>query len=193
MDYLGVYVPYNKAVDIFKRILKSGISTRVQQKFVAEDAEDVLDYYEQKPAPAAADEAEILVVQADGKGVPIILEKSSAEPVRLGKGQKRGRKKEAIVTAVYTIAAHPRTPKDVVNSFFQQNQNQEKSKISPPKPQNKHIWATLDGKKTALARLGQQVEPRQGAHIQHKVALADGCEALQERIKEQFPRFYPHP
>ena len=189
MDYLGVYVPYNKAVDIFKRILKSGISTRVQQKFVAEDAEDVLDYYEQKPAPAAADEAEILVIQADGKGVPIILEKASPEPVRLGKGQKRGRKKEAIVTAVYTIAAHPRTPKDVVNSFFQQHQNEEKSKISPPKPQNKHIWATLDGKKTALARLGQQVEPRQGAHIQHKVALADGCEALQERIKERFPGF----
>ena len=189
LAYLGVYVPYNKAVDIFKRILKSGISTRVEQKFVAEDAEDVLDYYEQKPAPAAADEAEILVIQADGKGIPIILEQSSPEPVRLGKGQKRGRKKEAIVTTVYTIAAHLRTPEDVINSFFQQNQNDEKSKIALPKPQNKHIWATLDGKKTALARLGQQVESRQGPHIQHKVALADGCEALQERIKEQFPEF----
>jgi len=189
LDYLGVYVPYNKAVDIFKRILKAGISTRVQQKFVADDAEYVLDYYEQKPAPTATDEAEILVVQADGKGVPIILEKSSPDPVRLGKGQKRGVKKEAIVTAVYTIAANLRTPEDVVNSFFQQNQDTKKSKISPPKPQNKHIWATLDGKETALARLGQQVEPRQGSHIQHRVALADGCEALQERIKEQFPDF----
>ncbi|MCP4937308.1 MAG: hypothetical protein GY927_24645, partial [bacterium] len=106
-------------------------------------------------------------------------------PVRLGKGQKRGRKKEAIVTTVYTIAMNPRTPKDVVNSFFQQNKEDKKSKISLPKPQNKHIWATLDGKETALARLGQQVEPRQGSHIRHKVALADGCEALQERIKEQ--------
>ena len=189
LDYLGVYVPYNKAVDIFKRILKAGISTRVQQKFVTDDAEDVLAYYEQKPAPTAADEAEILVVQADGKGVPIIMEKSSPDPVRLGKGQKRGRKKEAIVTAVYTIAANPRTPEDVVNSFFQQNKGDKKGKISPPKPQNKHIWATLEGKETALARLGQQVEPRQGSHIRHQVALADGCEALQERIKEQFSDF----
>ncbi len=189
LEYLGVYTSYHKAVDIFKRILKSSISTRVQQKLVANDAEAVLDYYEQKPAPTAADEAEILVVQADGKGVPIILEKSSSEPVRLGKGQKRGRKKEAIVTAVYTIATNARTPEDVVNRFFQQNKDDKKSKISPPKPQNKHIWATLDGKETALARLGQQVEPRQGWHIQHKVALADGCPALQERIKEQFPHF----
>ena len=189
LAYLGVYVPYNKAVEIFKRILKPSLSTRVEQKFVTEDAEDVLAYYEQKPAPTAATEAEILVAQADGKGVPIILEKSSPAPVRLGKGQKRGRKKEAIVTTVYTIAAHPRTPEEVVNSFFQQNQDDKKSKISPPKPRNKHIWATLDGKETALARLGQQVALRQGAHIQHKVALADGCEALQERIKAQFPDF----
>lgn len=171
LDYLGVYVPYNKAVDIFKRILNLGVSTRVQKEFVADDAEYVLNYYAQKPAPTAKDESEILVVQADGKGIPIILEKLSSEPVRLGKGQKRGRKKEAIVTAVYTIAANPRTPEDVVDSFFQQNKDDKKSKIAPPKPKNKHIWATLDGKVTALARLGQQVEPRQGAHIQHKVAL----------------------
>jgi len=189
LEYLGVYIPYNKAVDIFKRILKLGVSTRVQQQFVATDADDVLAYYEQKPAPTATDEAEILVVQADGKGVPIIFEKSSPSPIRLGKGQKRGRKKEAIVTTVYTIATNPRTPEDVANSFFQQNEDDKKGKPSPPKPQNKHIWATLDGKETALARLGQQVEPRQGSHIQHKVALADGCEALQERIKEQFSDF----
>jgi hypothetical protein len=189
LEYLGVYAPYNKAVDIFKRILKLGVSTRVQQQFVAEDSEDILAYYEQKPAPTASDEAEILVVQADGKGVPIILEKSSSEPVRLGKGQKRGRKKEAIVTTVYTIAANPRTPQEVVNSFFRQNEDHKKSKSSPPKPQNKHIWATLDGKERALARLAQQVAPRQGSHIQHKVALADGCEALQERLKEKFPDF----
>ena len=189
LDYLAVYVSFNKAFDIFKRILKVSISTRVQTAFVTEDAEDVLNYYEQKPAPTASDEAEILVIQADGKGVPIILEKPSSDLVRLGKGQKRGRKKESIVTTVYTIAANPRTPEDVVNSFFQQHKEDKKSKTSPPKPQNKHIWATLDGKETALARLGQQVNPRQGSHIQHKVALADGCEALQERIKEQFPDF----
>ena len=189
MNYLAVYVPFNKAVAIFKRILNGSISTRVQKELIAEEAKDVLAYYEQKPAPAIADEAEILVIQADGKGVPIILEKSSPDPVRLGKGQKRGRKKEAIVTAVYTIAANPRTPQNVADSFFQQNQEDKKSQTAPPKPQNKHVWATLDGKKTALSRLGQQVSPRLGSHIQHKVALADGCESLQGWIKEQFPDF----
>lgn len=189
LEYLGVYVPYNKAVSIFKRILKSGVSTRVQQQFVSTDAADVLAYYEHKPPPEASSEAEILVIQADGKGVPIILEKADALPVRLGKGQKRGRKKEAIVTTTYTIAENRRTPEEVVNRFFRQYEDNNKGKSSPPKPRNKHIWATLDGKKTALVRLQQQVELRQGVHIQHKVALADGCEALQEQLKEQFPDF----
>jgi hypothetical protein len=64
------------------------------------------------------DEVEVLVIQADGKGVPLIVETPAAAKVRLGKGQKRGRKKEAIVTTVYTISARPRTPVEVVASYF---------------------------------------------------------------------------
>ncbi len=185
LEYLAVYVPFGKAVDIFKRLLKSSLSTRVEQALVAKDAEDVLSYYEQKPAPAAENEAEILVIQADGKGVPIIFEKPPADPLRLGKGQKRGRKKEAIVTTVYTIGRNPRTPQEVIESFFRE----KKSEVKPPQPQNKHIWATLEGKSVALARLKTAVTARQGPHIQHKVALADGCLALQARINEAFPDF----
>lgn len=189
LDYLAVYVPFNKAVDIVKRILQFGISTRVQQKLVSEDAADVLAYYEQKAPPTANEEAEILVIQSDGKGVPMILEKPSTEPLRLGKGQKRGRKKEAIVTAVYTIASKPRSPEEVLKSFFQEEKALGKDEKAPPKPQNKEIWATLDGKAVALARLGLRVAAREGAHIMDRVALADGCECLQDRIKETFPNF----
>jgi hypothetical protein len=47
----------------------------------------------------------------------------------------------------------------------------------------------LDGKDAALDRLMKQVTPRQGSHIQHRVALCDGCEALQSRIEARFPQF----
>jgi hypothetical protein len=59
----------------------------------------------------------------------------------------------------------------------------------PSKPQNKHLWATLDGKDVALRRLAEQVRPRLGSHIQHKIALCDGCKALQTRIAKYFPDF----
>jgi hypothetical protein len=106
----------------------------------------------------------------------------------LGKGQKRGRKKEAVVTTVYTIDPQPRTPQQVVDSFFQ-HQPPPSEKISRPHPQNKHIWATLDGKDAALERLATQVAAREGTHLQQRVALCDGCEALQTRLKDRFTGF----
>jgi hypothetical protein len=158
---------------------------------IAVDAEDVNAYYAQKPAPAASTEAEILVLQADGKGVPMILDQPVEDTVRLGKGEKRGHKKEAIVTTVYTIAPKQRTPEDVVASLFKQETLSlaEKKALQHIRPQNKHLWATLEGKDTALERLSEQVDRRKGTHIRHQVALCDGCEALQLRIARQFADF----
>jgi hypothetical protein len=190
-EYLGVYSVYHKTADILARLLGLSLSTRVVEQNIAEDATDVEAYYAQKPPPSAAHEAEILVIQADGKGVPMVLEAPAEPKVRLGKGHKRGHKKEAMVTTVYTIAAAPRTPQEVVASFFEQSQDKlsPKTTSSRPHPQNKHVWATLEGKDVALSRLAKQVAPRQGSHIQHKVALCDGCEALQSRLAIQFSDF----
>jgi len=190
-EYLGVYSVYHKTADILERLLGLSLSTRVVEENMAEDAVGVEAYYAQKSPPSPADEAEILVIQADGKGVPLILETPAEAKVRLGKGEKRGHKKEAVVTALYTISAAPRTPEQVVASFFDQNQAETAGRPATqrPSPRHKHIWATLEGKDAALSRLVQQAALRQGDHILHRVALCDGCEALQSRIATQFPDF----
>jgi len=190
-DYLGVYNVYHKTGDILVRLLGLTLSTGAIESNMADDAAEVENYYAQKPAPNSVEEAEILVIQADGKGVPMVLAQPLEAQVRLGKGQKRGRKKEAVVTTVYTIAPKRRTPQQVVASFFQQSPpDTAPKKSSPlPKPQHKHIWASLDGKDVALARLAQQVAARDGDHIQHRVALCDGYEPLQTRLTNQFPEF----
>lgn len=190
-EYLAVYHVYGgQNAGFLERLFGFSLSTRALQQNVAEDAESVEAYYAQKLPPCPESEAEILVIQADGKGVPMVLEEDEVAEaqMRLGKGQKHGHKKEAIVTTVYTIQAAPRTPTDVIASFFKENQP-EKSRKKDSKPQNKHIWATLDGKDMALSRLTKQVALREGAHILHRVALCDGCEALQSRIVLQFQDF----
>ena len=190
-EYLGVYSVYHKTTDILNRLLGLNLSTRVVEENIAEDAAAVESYYAQKSPPAPAAEAEVLVIQADGKGVPMILEAPAEPQTRLGKGEKRGHKKEAVVTTAYTIAAAPRTPQAVVDSFFDQNRDSATATADGPRPapQNKHVWATLDGKDAALARLAKQVALRQGKHIQHQVALCDGCAALQSRLAHQFNDF----
>ena len=188
-EYLGVYTTYGKTGDILERLLELNLSTRALQQNIAADAADVEAYYAQKPPPSPASEAEILVIQADGKGVPMILDEATEPRVRLGKGQKHGHKKEAVVTSVYTLEAAPRTPEEIVASFFELSQDLQQPTSPHSKPQNKHIWATLDGKDAALSRLSLQVSQRQGLHIQQKVALCDGCEALQSRLAAQFTDF----
>jgi len=190
-EYLAIYHVYGgKSADFLERLLGFKLSTRALQQNVAEDTVSVEKYYAQKPPPKPESEAEILVIQADGKGIPMVLEEDevSETQVRLGKGQKHGHKKEVLVTAVYTISANPRTPSEVIASFFEENQVKNRPE-KVVQPQNKHIWATLDGKDSALSRLSLQVALRDGAHIQHKVALCDGCEALQSRITLQFQNF----
>jgi hypothetical protein len=183
-DYLSVYGVYHRACETVGRLLGLTLSTRALQTNLAEDAADVLNYYDQKPAPAPSSEAEILVIQTDGKGIPMILEKTKPDKVRLGKGEKHGRKKEAIVTSVYSIEPSPRTPEQVVASYYDQI-----SLSKPTQPQNKHLWATLDGKDTALSRLSTQVQPRAGKHIRYKIALCDGCPSLQARLAKYFSDF----
>ena len=183
-DYLGVYGVYHKSCDILERLLGLNLSTRALQANLGEDAADVSDYYAQKSGPEASSEAEILVIQADGKGVPMILEETQTDKVRLGKGEKYGHKKEAIVTSVYSIEPFIRTPEQVVASYY--------DKISlarPSKPKNKHLWATLDGKDAALSRLAEQVQSRLGSHIHQRIALCDGCPSLQIRITKHFSDF----
>ena len=190
-EFLAIYHVYGgKNAEFLNRLFGFGLSTRALQQNVAEDAESVEAYYAQKSLPCLEREAEILVIQADGKGIPMVLEEDEVAQaqVRLGKGQKHGHKKEAIVSTVYTIPAVPRTPTDVIASFFKENQPKKRLK-KDSKPQNKHIWATLDGKDVALSRLTKQVALREGAHILHRVALCDGCEALQSRIVLQFQNF----
>lgn len=116
VEYQGVYNVYHKSSDILARLLGFQLSSGAIESNMSDDAADVEAYYAQKPAPPPAEEAAILVIQADGKGVPMVLEEPPEPAVRLGKGQKRGRKKEAMVTTVYTIARHERTPQQVVAS-----------------------------------------------------------------------------
>jgi hypothetical protein len=187
-ERLGVYGSYHKATEDLDMLLGHHASTRQIQKEIAADAGSIQAYYEQTDKPVPDPQASILVVQADGKGVPMRTPTPAAEKVRKGKGEKTSRKKEAIVTSVYTIAPAPRTPEAVVASLFETDTNQaEPAKRSGPT--NKRLFATLDGKDAALSWTARQAWQYQGPQIKHRVALTDGAEALQKRMLALFVGF----
>ena len=179
-ESLAVEVPYQKTASFFERFFGVGLSSRVLAEMVEADALDVAAFYQDKPAPSLADEGVLLVLQADGKGVPL---------VRNEQGELQ--KKEAIVTGLYTSQIRKRNAEEVVASFYGKDKEtitcvQDSVQV---RPQQKQLWATLAGKDVALDRLRDQVAPRQGAHIEAQVALCDGDAALQGRIEARFPAF----
>ncbi len=189
-EELGVGEAYHKGLGVLRRLLGLALSTRTLQEQVAQDAPEVEAFYARQGPPPVEEEATILVVQADGKGVPI-LRPSVAAPVRLGKGQKRGGKKEATLTAVYTIAPAVRTPEEVVESLFRTPEDgdadTERARGEREGPRHKRLWATLAGKDAALDEVAAHVARRDGPHIAARVALTDGSQALQDRVRQRFP------
>ena len=190
-EYLGTDMAYAKVMGLFEYLLGQSLGKNAVQSMVAEDAQDVKAYYAQKAAPDVQKEKAILVIQADGKGVPLVKATEAAHKVRLGQGEKRSQKKEALVTSVYSIEPNPRKPEEVVASLFHKEKPAASTEKASEwaKPQNKELWATLDGKDAALERLASRVDQRQGAHTTDRVALTDGAEALQTRVLLHLPAF----
>jgi hypothetical protein len=177
---------YRESQTVLERILGVSLSLQAIETSVADAAEDITAFYEQPVAPTTHPPGStILVVQADGKGVPMVQPLPVAPPVRLGKGQKRTQKKEAVVTSLYTVAPYPRTPQEIVAALLPEGHRP--ATAARPVPVGKELHATLEGKEVALTRLAQRVAQREGAHIQQRVALTDGAEALQEQVVTHFP------
>ncbi len=188
-DYGSTDGSYRTSAAVLTRILGQVVSPHALEAAVAEDAQDVDAFYAQPPPPVVAPAATILVLQADGKGVPHLpLPEALPPPLRLGKGQKRTTKKEAVVTSVYRIAPYPRTPTEVVAALLRERDDQVAT--PRPAPVRKELRATLAGKATALAslaaRAAQYDDP---TAIQYRVALTDGAEALQQQVVAQCPDY----
>jgi hypothetical protein len=94
-------------------------STGSRERMDRHMAEAVRPFREARAVPSPADEGEVMVAQADGKG--IVMRRPADEPPILGhrtRGQKANRRRMAIVGAVYSVGRAVRTPADVVASLF---------------------------------------------------------------------------
>jgi len=130
-ELLAVDGAYDKSLEVLSRLLGLSIPKRALETHVAEHSSLVQAFYAQQAAVPEEEEGPLLVVQADGKGIPMVgretadLRSGPPRPgagnmgkVRRGKGDKKSRKKEAIAIAVYTIAPYRRTPQTVVAALF---------------------------------------------------------------------------
>ena len=197
---LACYNAYRKTGKTLASILRQQHSVRAIEDDIERDCNLAEAFCDQRPVPEPSSEDSVLVVQADGKGVPLVGQKQGKGRVRLGKGEKSGRKKEAIATAVYTIDPcirnhQTRQPINLASEMHRPDQH------TPPdvqpvgeatntgkkrkRPSNKWLWATFKGKPAAIALAKKQVSKREGEHITAQNSHRRGGSPLQYQMLKQ--------
>lgn len=176
---------YGASQALLSHILGVRLPKLALEHLTVRAAAPVAAFYAHKPPPKPEEEGAILVVQADGKGVPMVA--PALAQTRRSKGDKRTKKKEALVTALYSVDRYRRSPQQVLAALMRQGEQGDVS--ARPEPKDKHLWATLSGKDVALKHLAHQARRRDGDHIIDRVALSDGAIGLQQRIETHFPCF----
>jgi len=181
---IGTGRAYEQITKQLETLLRVKLWNQGAQVVMNETSMDVQGFYEQKPAPSPESEAELLVGVADGKGVPIRRAEPQPKKPRLGTGEKPNKKKEAVVTAVYTVDPFVRTADDIVREIADDGTMVEPAVPGPkrPRPKNKQTRATLKGKDVAFVELRRQFDARDPEGNKQWIALTDGAEALQERV-----------
>lgn len=181
---------YDQSRGTISDMLRIPQSVLSLEKMTGQMAESVPGFWESQPPPDPQTEGSIMVLTADGKGVPM-RKKDQPKPCsseRRGKGQKANQKRMACVGGVYTIAPFVRTADDVVNEVLR-----EQCRTERPNPQNKKLRAELtrpidgqevNGKETIFSWFAGQIRLRNGDLRKPIVALCDGETALWSKVKD---------
>jgi hypothetical protein len=154
---MNVWLPQAHSLALFERWLGLKIPKGSLQNSAAEQALYVEDYYVPRPVPAAPAQDTILLATADGKGSPMTRKDSPPPAARRSKGQKKTAKKEAIVTALYSVAPYVRDSQDILAALLPDQVTRPKPSAARPTLSQKQPFGTLDGKTAAMRQLVQQV------------------------------------
>jgi hypothetical protein len=170
--------------------LQSWLGLSIPKKSLQDMLSDHAAYHERyaiqltAPQPIAGDS--ILVVQADGKGIPMTAAHSPPPEQRRQAGKTAS--KVATVTSIYTLSPYIRSPEAVIHMLLRDDLG-EKDQTQRPAPHHKWMAGSLAGQSTAIEQLEPHIQRYTSEHLSHRVAVCDGDQGLQNRIREQLPDF----
>jgi hypothetical protein len=136
---LSLQEAFEPAAQTFEALFRQRLSVdtleRVSQR-MGTAAGEFLDNLE---PPPAGDEGELLVLTADGKGVPLV----HADAVKLRsfeeKPQRPGNRRMATLAAVYSVDRFRRTPEEIIAALFREALASERERR--PEPRHKRVIA----------------------------------------------------
>lgn len=95
------------------------------------------EFLDSIPAPLQEEEGELLVLTADGKGVPLVKRDAERVPA-FEKRERPGNRRIAILGGVYTVDSHVRTGEQILDALFREERAGEPPERRP-EPVGKHL------------------------------------------------------
>jgi len=162
---------YDEAVKELEELLGVSIPKRSMQLVMRDVSQKVDDFWDQQSCPGG--DAQIIVISADGKGVPMKQSSDKKASKRLKKGQKRTKKKEAVVGTIYTVS-----------------RERQSSGTRQVRAVNKEVYASLLGKEHVYNHLKKRAVLRglgEKNLLDEALFMADGDPALWTQKEVYFP------
>lgn len=138
---LAMEQPFGQVKETIRRMLKLKQSVDSLENSNRHMAQDVAEFRDLRGSPPAAEEGQLVVVSADGKGV--VIRGQGSATVWGGErpcGQRANQKRMAPVAAVYTVDRYRRTADDVVAALFRDEGHEPARR---PEPCHKRVWASM--------------------------------------------------
>jgi len=184
MTLFAVEHPFQESTEWFDQLFDLDLAESVLIEVAKEAPQDYAAFYTQEPPPAAETEGEILVVSVDSKRVPMIKTEAAKLQAKLGKGEKRQKKKEALVGVCYTVNRKERSAEELAEQLVDPEAARERrkgagQKDDAPKAQNVRRLASLARPKPAvLESIIHDATRRDPAKRRPLAVLLDGALGL---------------
>lgn len=187
---------FGRTAETLRAILGLSVSVDGLERMSRNMGESVEAFRTSLEKPPTEEEGAILVVTADGKGVPM-RRPADQRPVgaRRKKGEKANKKQMATIGCVYTVDPKHRTAEDLVEALFRERPARGRAESSGPVARHKRVWSSLtyeqgetyvDAETEVFTWMAQETNARrrQGQPI---VCLIDGQRSLWTSCANHLP------
>jgi len=184
MNLLSLDHPYVEGAKRLKYFFGISLVESVMATISRDGADHYDAFYEQKTPPASEDEGELLVASFDGKGVPMIKSEAAKIQAKLGKGEKRQKKKEALVGVCYTVDKKERSAEELAErlinpeKFHSRLQARKQDEDEPRGLNIRRIASIKRPKSEVMKAIKKEAEQRDPTRTKPLVVLLDGALGL---------------
>ena len=184
MTVFTVEYPFKESAGFFAQLFDLEVAESVVMEVAKEAPQDYEDFYAQRPLSPEDAEGELLVVSFDGKGVPMIKEEAAKLKAKLGTGEKRQKKKEALVGVCYTVDPKPRAPEALAELLVEpetaraRRQREGTREEAPRAQQVRRVASLVRTKQAVMELIKADAERRDPQRRKPLVVLLDGALGL---------------